>query len=86
MKNEILGKSHFYYIIYIQLLSSVRLADVDNRHVADASLDFGQRKDVFHQLGHFGACEILELWGKALNSTPPRLQRRWVRLQRLPFS
>ena len=38
-----------------------------NRHVSDGSPDFGQRKDVFHQLGHFGACEILDLRGKALN-------------------
>ena len=38
-----------------------------NRHVADGSLDFGQRKDVFHQLCHFGACEIFDLRGKALN-------------------
>ena len=27
----------------------------------------GQGKDVFHQLCHFGACEILDLRGKALN-------------------
>ena len=33
----------------------------------DGSLDFGQRKDVFHQLCHFGACEIFDLRGKALN-------------------
>ena len=38
-----------------------------NRHVPDSSLDFGQRKDVFHQLGHFGACEIFDLRGKALH-------------------
>ena len=38
-----------------------------NRHVTDGSLDFGQRKDVLHQLRHFGACEIFELRGKALN-------------------
>ena len=38
-----------------------------NRHVTDGSLDFGQRKDVFHQLCHFGACEIFDLRGKALN-------------------
>ena len=31
------------------------------------SLDFGQGKDVFHQLCHFGACEIFDLRGKALN-------------------
>jgi len=43
------------------------LADVGNRHVTDGSLDFGQRKDVFHQLCHFGACEIFDLRGKALN-------------------
>ena len=33
----------------------------------DGSLDFGQRKDVFHQLCHFGACEIFDLRGKTLN-------------------
>ena len=33
----------------------------------DGSLDFGQRKDVLHQLCHFGACEIFDLRGKALN-------------------
>ena len=33
----------------------------------DSSLDFGQGKDVFHQLCHFGACEIFDLRGKALN-------------------
>ena len=33
----------------------------------DGSLDFGQGKDVFHQLCHFGACEIFDLRGKALN-------------------
>ena len=38
-----------------------------NRHVTDGSLDFGQRKDLFHQLCHFGACEIFDLRGKALN-------------------
>ena len=38
-----------------------------NRHVTDGSLDFGQGKDVFHQLCHFGACEIFDLRGKALN-------------------
>ena len=38
-----------------------------NRHVTDGSLDFGQRKDVLHQLRHFGACEIFDLRGKALN-------------------
>ena len=38
-----------------------------NRHVTDGSLDFGQRKDFFHQLCHFGACEIFDLRGKALN-------------------
>ena len=38
-----------------------------NRHVSDGSLDFGQGKDVFHQLCHFGACEIFDLRGKALN-------------------
>ena len=38
-----------------------------NRHVTDGSLDFGQRKDVFHQLCHFGACEIFDLRGKTLN-------------------
>jgi len=43
------------------------LLDVDNRHVTDGSLDFGQGKDVFHQLCHFGACEIFDLRGKALN-------------------
>jgi len=43
------------------------LADVGNRHVTDGSLDFGQRKDVLHQLCHFGACEIFDLQGKALN-------------------
>ena len=48
-------------------LFSVCLADVGNRHVTDGSLDFGQRKDVFHQLCHFGACEIFDLRGKALN-------------------
>ena len=37
-----------------------------NRHVTDGSLDFGQGKDVFHQLCHFGACEIFDLRGKAL--------------------
>ena len=40
---------------------------MSNRHVSDGSLDFGQRKDVFHQLCHFGACEIFDLRGKALN-------------------
>ena len=40
---------------------------MSNRHVTDGSLDFGQRKDVFHQLCHFGACEIFDLRGKALN-------------------
>ena len=40
---------------------------MSNRHVTDGSLDFGQGKDVFHQLCHFGACEIFELRGKALN-------------------
>ena len=44
-----------------------RLVDVGNRHVTDGSLDFGQRKDVLHQLRQFGACEIFELRGKALN-------------------
>ena len=43
------------------------MADVGNRHVTDGSLDFGQGKDVFHQLCHFGACEIFDLRGKALN-------------------
>jgi len=43
------------------------LADVGNRHVSDDSLDFGQRKDLFHQPCHFGACEIFDLRGKALN-------------------
>ena len=38
-----------------------------NRHVTDGSLDFCQRKDVLHQLCHFGACEIFDLRGKALN-------------------
>ena len=40
---------------------------MSNRHVTDGSLDFGQRKDVLHQLCHFGACEIFDLRGKALN-------------------
>ena len=40
---------------------------MSNRHVTDGSLDFGQGKDVFHQLCHFGACEIFDLRGKALN-------------------
>ena len=53
--------------IGFQLLFSVCLADVGNRHVTDGSLDFGQGKDVFHQLCHFGACEIFDLRGKALN-------------------
>ena len=35
--------------------------------MTDGSLDFGQRKDVLHQLRHFGACEIFDLRGKALN-------------------
>ena len=35
--------------------------------MTDGSLDFGQRKDVLHQLCHFGACEIFDLRGKALN-------------------
>ena len=35
--------------------------------MTDGSLDFGQGKDVFHQLCHFGACEIFDLRGKALN-------------------
>ena len=35
--------------------------------MTDGSLDFGQGKDVFHQLCHFGACEIYDLRGKALN-------------------
>jgi hypothetical protein len=43
------------------------LADRGNHHVTDGSLDFGQRKDVLHQLSQFGACEIRELRGKALN-------------------
>ena len=43
------------------------MADMGNRHVTDGSLDFGQGKDVFHQLCHFGACEIFDLRGKALN-------------------
>ena len=38
-----------------------------NRHVTDGSLEFGQGKDVFHQLCNFGACEIFDLRGKALN-------------------
>ena len=38
-----------------------------NRHVTDGSLDFGQRKDVLHQLRHFGACEIFQLRDNALN-------------------
>ena len=38
-----------------------------NRHVTEGSLDFGQRKDVLNQLRHFGACEIFDLRGKALN-------------------
>lgn len=37
--------------------------------MADGSLDFGQGKDLFHQLCHFGACEIFDLRGKALNRT-----------------
>ena len=40
-----------------------------NRHVTDSSLDFCQREDVLHQLCHFGACEIFDLRGKALNRT-----------------
>ena len=40
---------------------------MSNRHVTDGSLDFGQGKDVFHKLCHFGACEIFDLRGKALN-------------------
>ena len=43
------------------------MADMGNRHVTDGSLDFGQGKDVFHQLCHFGACEIFDLRGKTLN-------------------
>jgi hypothetical protein len=43
------------------------LADVGNRHVTDGLLNFGQRKDLFHQLCHFGACEVFDLRGKALN-------------------
>ena len=35
--------------------------------MTNGSLDFGQRKDVFHQLCHFGACEIFDLRGKTLN-------------------
>ena len=35
--------------------------------MTDGSLDFGQGKDVFHPLCHFGACEIFDLRGKALN-------------------
>ncbi len=35
--------------------------------MTDGSLDFCQGKDVFHQLCHFGACEIFDLRGKALN-------------------
>ena len=35
--------------------------------MTDGSLDFCQRKDVFHQLCHFCACEIFDLRGKALN-------------------
>ena len=38
-----------------------------NRHVTDGSLDFGQRKDVFHQLCHFGACQVLNLRGNAFH-------------------
>ena len=33
----------------------------------DGSLYLRQTEDVFHQLGHFGACEIFDLRGKALN-------------------
>ena len=35
--------------------------------MTDGSLDFGQGKDVFHQLRHFGTVEIFDLRGKALN-------------------
>ena len=38
-----------------------------NLHVPDGSLYLRQTEDVFHQLGHFGACEIFDLRGKALN-------------------
>ena len=35
--------------------------------MSDGSLDFCQRKNVLHQLCYFGACEIFDLRGKALN-------------------
>lgn len=35
--------------------------------MADGSLDFGQRKDLFYQLCPFGACEVFDLRSKALN-------------------
>ena len=53
--------------IGFQLLSSVGLVDVGNLHVPYGSLYLRQTEDVFHQLGHFGACEFFDLRGKALN-------------------
>mgnify|MGYP004575575091 FL=1 len=43
--------------VYLKLECLVMsyLSYVGNRHVTDGSLDFYQRKDVFHQLCHFGA-------------------------------
>ena len=38
-----------------------------NRHVVDGSLDFGQRKDVFHQLDNLCPGKLLDLRGYALN-------------------
>ena len=38
-----------------------------NRHVVDGSLDFGQRKDVFHQLDNLCPGKLLDLRGNSLN-------------------
>ena len=38
-----------------------------NRHVVDGSLDFGQRKDVFHQLDNLCPGKLLDIRGNALN-------------------
>lgn len=40
-----------------------------DRHVGHGSFDFLQTKDVFHQLGHFSACQIFDLRGDAFNRT-----------------
>ena len=38
-----------------------------NRHVVDGSLDFGQRKDVLHQLDNLCPGKLLDIRGNALN-------------------